>query len=113
MNQRHCQKIAVRIDALLLREIDQGIDTARMVADSRYARDVLLVCDAMRGTEAPGLAGHFRRATLSAEENAAAARKGFSASRFLSSLFGGASGFGNQPAVPPRVMASGGQRPAR
>jgi hypothetical protein len=110
MNKRHCQKIAVRIDTLLLREIDQGIDTARMLAEPHYARDVLLVCDAMRGTEAPDLASHYRRATLAAEESAAAARKGFSASRFLSSLFGGASGFGNQPAVPPRAVASSGQR---
>ncbi len=112
MNKRHCQKIAVRIDTLMLRELQQGIDTARMVADSRYARDVLLVCDAMRGTDAPSLAGHYRRAHQAADDSAAA-RKGFSASRFLTSLFGAVSGFGNQPAVPPAAAVSHQQRAAR
>ncbi len=112
MNTRHCLKIAIRIDALLVRELGQGMDANRMVAEPRYARDVLLVCDAMRDTDAPELAGHYRRATLAAEENAAASRKGFSASRFLSSLFGRSSGFGHA-AVPPRTTATEVRDPAR
>jgi len=102
MNTRHCQKIAVRIDTLLRQEIGHDIDITRMLTEPRYARDVLLVCDALRGTAGADLAGHFRRAALAAEETAAAPRKGFSASRFLSSLLGANSGFGQQPAVPPR-----------
>jgi hypothetical protein len=51
---------AARIDQMLRRELGHGIEAERLLADERYARDVLLVCDALRGTEAPGLARRFR-----------------------------------------------------
>ncbi|HSM22160.1 MAG TPA: hypothetical protein VK876_08130 [Rubrivivax sp.] len=60
MNTRHCLKIADRMNALLLTELGQGVDGLRMVAEPLYARDVLLVCDAMPGTELAELARHFR-----------------------------------------------------
>lgn len=91
MHTRHCLKIADRIHVVLVREIGQGLDRQRMVKEALYARDVLLVCDALRATDAPSLAAHFRRAAASPDEHErAASRKGtgFSASRFLHSLFG-------------------------
>ena len=60
MNTRRCLKIAERMDALLLPELGQGVDSLRMVAEPLYARDVLLVCDAMPGTELATLARQFR-----------------------------------------------------
>ena len=36
------------------------MDTHRAVTDARYSRDVLLVCDAMEGTDLPQLAAQFR-----------------------------------------------------
>jgi hypothetical protein len=50
---------------------------------------VLLVCDALRQTDAPFLAHHFRRASACPEEGSV--RKGVKARtglRFLSSIFG-------------------------
>lgn len=60
MNTQRCLKIAERMNALLLNELGQGVDGLRMVAEPLYARDVLLVCDAMPGTELADLARHFR-----------------------------------------------------
>lgn len=54
--------IAQRIDLNLRRQLGEGVDTQRTLADARYARDVLLVCDAMAGTELPLLARQFRAA---------------------------------------------------
>jgi len=90
MNARRCHKIAQRIDTLLTRELGEGIDAERMLADALYARDVLLVCDAMRDHELATLSPRFRRAAA-AEPDAddAPRRSGFSPSNFLSSLFGG------------------------
>ena len=91
MNTRHCLKIVSRMNALLLRELGEGVDPVRMLAEPVYARDVLLVCDAMRGTELAELAPLFRRAvaTIDAEaDKAAGGRLAFSASRFLNSIFG-------------------------
>jgi len=62
MNTRRCLKIAERMDALLLPELGQGVDSLRMVAEPLYARDVLLVCDAMPGTELALLAQQYRAA---------------------------------------------------
>ena len=61
-------QIAARIDQLLVEQIDQGIDLARLVQEPRYARDVLLVCDACRGTELPQLAAEFRRLSARSDE---------------------------------------------
>ena len=53
-------KIAQRINLLLQRELAQGIDVPRMLAQPLYARDVLLVCDAVRGSDLALLAQQFR-----------------------------------------------------
>ncbi len=101
MNTRRCLRIARAIDQLLTRELGGGIDAARMVAEPLYARDVLLVCDALRDTELPALALRFRRAAMADADRPAGARpSGFSASRFLSSLFGGLAG-SDKPLPPP------------
>ena len=111
MHTRHCLKLADRIHLLLVRELGQGLDRQRMLREPLYARDVLLVCDAMLLTDAPFLAMHFRRCAAGPDEaEQAAARRaaakgrglsvglsagigagfsaGLSASRFLNSLFG-------------------------
>ena len=69
MNTRRCLKIAERMDALLLPELGQGVDSLRMVAEPLYARDVLLVCDALPGTEGATLAQQFRMAADEKPEN--------------------------------------------
>jgi hypothetical protein len=56
-------KIATRMHELLLREIGHGIEVERLLTRDRYARDVLLVCDACAGSELPRLAAEFRRLT--------------------------------------------------
>ena len=61
LSLRH--KIAQRLDVLLLRELGLGIDPLRMLAQPLYARDVLLVCDALRGSDLAMLAQQFRDAT--------------------------------------------------
>jgi hypothetical protein len=62
------RKIALRIDTLLQRELGQGIDVQRMLAQPMYARDVLLVCDALRGSDLALLAQQFRDAAAQADE---------------------------------------------
>jgi hypothetical protein len=52
--------IAQHIDRQLRDCLGQGVDAHRALSDSRYARDMLLVCDAMTGTELPQLARQFR-----------------------------------------------------
>ena len=49
-------EIAARIHHLLLRDLGQGIDIDQMLRLERYARDVLLVCDAYKGEELAELA---------------------------------------------------------
>ena len=53
-------QLARRIYQVLVREIDHAIEVERLLTDDRYARDVLLVCDALPGSEAPPLATQFR-----------------------------------------------------
>jgi hypothetical protein len=53
-------EIAARIHVLLVRELCQGIDVEQMVHDERYARDVLLVCAAFKGSELAALAQQYR-----------------------------------------------------
>jgi hypothetical protein len=60
MNKDRLLRIANRINLLLLRELGQGIDVKRLIAQPRYARDVLLVCDARPGSDLASLAQHFR-----------------------------------------------------
>jgi len=71
MNTRRCLQIADAMHELLLRELGEGVDGLRMIAEPLYARDVLLVCDAMEGTEAATLAQHYRVAANEREEAAA------------------------------------------
>jgi len=88
-------KIAGRINALLVREMGQGIDPARMLAEPLYARDVLLVCEALPGTELAELVPKFRQALRAVEadhEARAGHPSSFSPSRFLNSLFGHSTG---------------------
>jgi hypothetical protein len=94
MNTRRCLKIAARMNGLLKNELGQGVVPARMLSEPLYARDVLLVCEALRGSELAELATRFRRALAADADEAGAPRhSGFSASRFLSSLFGMPSDF--------------------
>jgi hypothetical protein len=100
MNSRRCLTVADRIHDLLLRELQEPIDVDRMVQEPLYARDVLLVCEALGDDELTLLARHFRDATAEADtpgedhgpdSRPAGLSSGFSASRFLnsiSSLFG-------------------------
>ncbi len=53
-------QIATKIHFFLLRELGQGIDVERMLTHRRYERDVLLVCEACKGTELAGLARQYR-----------------------------------------------------
>ncbi len=114
MNRSHQLRIASRVHALLQRELGQGIDVVRMSDEPLYARDVLLVCDALHVAEAAQLAEAFRKATIEpAEETAAPAAQaetsGFRPSRFLGSIFGVLTGPPStlsdastlRPAVPP------------
>lgn len=55
-------QLAQRIQRELLREIDHDIQVDRLLDDGRYARDVLLVCDALTGGDLPTLAALFREA---------------------------------------------------
>ena len=59
MDQRHI--IVSRIDLQLRRHLGHPVDAHRAVSDARYAKDMLLVCDAMEGTELPQLATQFRQ----------------------------------------------------
>ena len=88
---RLCLHLADRIHASLVREIGQGVDRQRLLREPLYARDVLLVCDALRQSALPDLAQQFRQALVDLDEAAATAassRKGFSASSFFNSIFG-------------------------
>jgi hypothetical protein len=57
------QQIGRLIHQILLREIGHEIDLDRLLADDRYARDVLFVCDACPGGELIPLAELFREAS--------------------------------------------------
>jgi hypothetical protein len=58
-------QLAQRIHQLLEKEIEHTIEPERLLADPRYARDVLLVCEAVPGVELRALAGLFREASAS------------------------------------------------
>lgn len=85
MNTHRRLKIASRISALLQHHLGEGIDPPRMVVEPLYARDVLLVCEALRGSELAALALQFKRGEPAADAGGA---PGFSASRFFHSIFG-------------------------
>lgn len=56
-------QLAQRIHRLLAKEIEHAIEVERLLADPRYARDVLLVCEAVPGGELGALAALFREAS--------------------------------------------------
>ncbi len=66
------QRIAQRMGQMLLRELGSSVEVKRMLAQPLYARDVLLVCDAMRGSELATLAEQYRAATVAEAEAEAA-----------------------------------------
>ena len=109
MNTRRCLKIAGRINGLLERELGQGIEPARMLAEPLYARDVLLVCEALPGTELAELAPKFRQAQKAVDadhDTRAGQPSGFGPSlvpRFLNSLFGHSTGSPANTLDPPEA----------
>jgi hypothetical protein len=64
--------IATRIDMGLRRKLGEGVDVPRALRDEVYARDMLLVCDALTATDLPLLARRFRAAgeLMAAEQRA-------------------------------------------
>lgn len=59
------------IDTQLRHYLGQGVDVHRTLVDKRYARDVLLVCDGMSGTELPHLSRRFREASQGSQSSRA------------------------------------------
>ena len=53
-------QIAQQLHVLLEREIGHSIEVERLLGEPRYARDVLLVCDALPNAELRALAALFR-----------------------------------------------------
>ena len=53
-------QIAQQLYPLLQREIGHAIEIERLLGEPRYARDVLLVCDALPNAELRALAAQFR-----------------------------------------------------
>jgi len=62
MHNQHRLQLANRMHLQLMRELGHGIDVGRMLTDARYARDVLLVCDALPEHGLPALSARFREA---------------------------------------------------
>lgn len=60
MNLHPGQALAERMNLLLQQAVGCGVDAQRMLHDPLYARDVLLVCDAHRGSELAALAQQYR-----------------------------------------------------
>ena len=110
MNTRLCLTIAGRIDAALQRELGEGVDLARILADPLYQRDVLLVCDAHDAPELKAMAAEFRIASAAAEAEMAGRDSGFSPSRLFNSLFGALGGSSSQPTPPAKNRPRGGRR---
>ena len=68
MNANLRLQIANRIHLMLARELGEGIEVSHLMRRPLYARDVLLVCDALEDTPLPDLARQFR--DLTREERA-------------------------------------------
>ena len=69
-------QLATQMHQMLLRELGHGIEVERLLMRERYARDVLLVCDAMAGTDLPRLSSEFRRAIPEPKGSGTAEPKG-------------------------------------
>lgn len=98
--------IAQRIDLQLRRQLGEGVDAPRTLHDERYARDVLLVCDAMVGTDLPLLARQFRAAGRSAQANPSGGHDEGPPQPWAADT----SGFGDSSALPPAAMRQHPQR---
>lgn len=96
-------KLAQRISAGLQRELGTGIDVRRMVAQPVYARDVLLVCQAMKGSELDALAHEYETLAASADTG------GLSQPGSLWPE----SRSGASPSIWPNTWFRGGQRPRK
>jgi hypothetical protein len=97
------RQLANRIHLLLRRELGQAIDVVRTLADPLYARDVLLVCDAMPGTDLASLAKQFRAAEPLAAPTAGGDAGATSHRPQVHSDFAAAkaAGQGTEPPLPP------------
>jgi hypothetical protein len=102
MDKQRCLKLALRIDVGLHAALGEGIDAKRMVAQPLYARDALLVCDALAGTDLPALAAAFRKAAAPETVNPLL-RAPLGIASLLGALFGVAA-----PRARPRTGATGG-----
>ncbi|MES2960440.1 MAG: hypothetical protein V4792_19795 [Pseudomonadota bacterium] len=99
--------IANRIDLHLRRQLGTSLDCHRALTDTRYVDDVLLVCDAMQGTDLPLLARQFR---VAGERMAQAARPGHDAGP-PQGWAANTSGFGASQALPERDVAGQTRKP--
>jgi hypothetical protein len=106
MDKHRCLKVALRISAKLQSELGEGIDAQRMMTEPLYQRDVLLVCDAMPGTEAQTLAGSFRRAWALETPNPLL-RAPLGIGSLLNSLFGPAEPAAQDASVRPLTKPPG------
>ena len=112
MHTPHCLRIAQRMHLLLRREIGAAVDPQRMLHEPHYAREVLLVCEALPRTELPELAAFYRRAEAcpdEAELAAAKRRKGaglIKAARRLHPLFSAPAPTAGQPQLAPEQIGS-------
>jgi hypothetical protein len=79
MNTARCLHIAQRIQPMLHNELGVMLDPHRMLRDSLYARDVLLVCDALPGGDATSgeLSALSQRFRSAAAEPAVTADDGY------------------------------------
>lgn len=113
MNKRLSLKIARRMNTLLTQALGEGVEAPRMLADRLYARDVLLVCDAMEDPELRKLARMFRQAQLEADDSGRTPlqREPLSISSMLNSIFG-ALGDPVPPAPPASPQAAEVSTPA-
>ena len=58
--------IAHQLQAALQLELEHEIEVERLLGDTLYARDVLLVCDALRSAGLSALAAQFRAGSAGA-----------------------------------------------
>jgi hypothetical protein len=103
VNKQRCQSIAGQIHALLVAEIGQGIESHRMLAEPLYARDVLLVCEALSGTSGAQFAALYRAAAVEPPSQAPEpVRAGNGITALLSSIFGPISALDPPVHAPPK-----------
>ena len=112
MNKRLCLKIARRVDTLLIEQLGEGVQAQRMLDDPLYARDVLLVCEAMSDPELPKLARMFQQALVEAE-SAGPSREPLRIAGLLNSIFASPSDSSHPPEPELEPATSAAPRPRR